>query len=119
MLTRGRGRRAKASDLTKEVGLWWGLLIIVKLWGWGLLNFIQLRMPSWIGSLKKDLVTSWLTIAFQGGLVTKDGGHCSAKDLWVFFNAHLQDGRGERNVVSIFILSTLIRMNNPSFTLLF
>ena len=72
-------------------------------------------MRSWIRSLKKDLVTSWFTIALPGGLVTKDGGHCSAKDLCVFFYAHLQDGRGERDVVSIFIFSTLIQMNNPFY----
>ena len=69
--------------------------------------------------LEKDLVTSRLTIALPGGLVTKDGGHCSAKDLWVFIYAHLQDGCGERDVVSILILSTLIQMTGPSFTLLF
>lgn len=77
---------------------------------------MQLRMPSWIGSLKKDLVTSWFTTALPEDLETKDGGHCSTKDLRVFFYAHLQDGRGEHDVVSTFILSTLIQMNNPSFT---
>ena len=33
----------------------------------------------------KYLVTSRTTRGLAGGLVTKDGGHCSYKDLWVFF----------------------------------
>ena len=79
--------------------------------GMGLLNFIRLRMPSWIGSLKKDLVTSRLTTALPGGLVTEDGGHCSPKDLWVFFYVHVQGGQEGRDMVTSFILSTLIQMN--------
>ena len=57
--------------------------------GMGLLNFIRLRMPSLIGSLKKDPVTSRLTTALPGGLVSEDGGHCSPKDLWVFFYMYM------------------------------
>lgn len=33
----------------------------------------------------KDLVTSQLSVALEGVLVTEDGGHCSHKDLWLFF----------------------------------
>ena len=53
----------------------------------------------------KDLVTSWLTVTLLGGLVNKDGGHCSCKDLWVFFYGHVQDGsQGECDMVSFLFL---------------
>ena len=42
----------------------------------GVETFLQLWTPSW-----EDLVTSRLSVALSGVLVTKDGGHCSHKDL--------------------------------------
>lgn len=66
----------KGEDLIKKAGLWWELLIITKSQGWKLLNFHSLLTPSW-----EDLVTSRLPVALSGVLVTKDGGHCSHKDL--------------------------------------
>ena len=51
------------------------------------------------------LVTSWLTVTLSGGLVSKDGGHSSHKDLWVFSYAHVQDGsQGECEMVSSLFL---------------
>ena len=44
-------------------------------------------------------------------MVTEDGGHCSPKDLWVFFYVHVQGGQEGRDMVTSFILSTLIQMN--------
>ena len=56
----------------------------------------------------KYMVTRRLSVALQGGLVTKDGGHCSRKDLRCIFCTHVQ---GECDIVSIFILCILIQMN--------
>ena len=56
----------------------------------------------------KHMVTRPLSVALQGGLVTKDGGHCSRKDLQGIFCTHVQ---GECDIVSIFILCILIQMN--------
>ena len=67
-----------ARDFTKEVCLWWELLIIAKSRGWGCLNFLQLRTPSWIGKCKRP---SRLTVVLPQGLVTKDGSQWSCKDL--------------------------------------
>ena len=60
----------------------------------------------------KHLVTSRLSVALEGVLVTKDGGHCSHKDLWVFF-IHMCKMAAERehDVASAFILFILIQIN--------
>ena len=93
--------------MTEKVRPRWGLLITAKSRGWGLLNFLPLRTLSWIGSCKIP-GTRRLSVALQGGLVTKDGGHCSRKDLRCIFCTHVQ---GECDIVSIFILCILIQMN--------
>ena len=58
--------------------------------------------------MDRDLSGGWRYPPFEqlepGGKVTKDGGPCSHKDLWVFFI--VQDGG--------FILSTLIQMNTST-----
>ena len=48
----GRGQ-TKAGDLTEEDHPLWGLVIIAKSWGSGLLKFLRLRMTSWIGSCER------------------------------------------------------------------
>ena len=60
----------------------------------------------------KDLVTSRLSVALEGVLITKDGGHCSHKDLLVFF-IHMRKMVAERehDVASVFILCILIQIN--------
>ena len=50
----------------------------------------------------KYLVTSRLSVALQWGLVTKDGGHCSRKDLRVFFVRMCKE-----NVTSYLFLSSV------------
>ena len=63
----------------------------------------------------KDLVTSRLSVALEGVLITKDGSHCSHKDLWVFF-IHLCKMTTEREhyVASVFILFILIQINTSA-----
>ena len=110
------GGRAKAGDLTKKVRPRWEILITAKSRGWGLLNFLPLRTLSWIGSCKIP-GTRRLSVALQGGLVTKDGGHCSRKDLRVFFVRMCKE-----NVTSYLYLSSVSSHSNEyihSFTLLF
>ena len=60
----------------------------------------------------KDLVTSRLSVALEGVLVFKDVGHCSHKNLWVFF-IHTCEMATERehDVASVFILCILIQIN--------
>ena len=65
----------------------------------------------------KYMVTRRLSVALQGGLVTKDGGHCSRKDLRVFFVRMCKE-----NVTSYLYLSSVSSHSNEyihSFTLLF
>ena len=70
----GWGGQANAGGLTNEVCRWWGLLIITKSWGWGLLNFLWSQMPSWTGSCKRpgyQFVTSCITRE-----IGNQGCHC-------------------------------------------
>lgn len=60
----------------------------------------------------KDLVTSRLSVALEGVLVTEDGGHCSPKDLWVFFiHTCKMVTEREHDMASVFILCILIQIN--------
>lgn len=57
----------------------------------------------------KDLVTSRLSVALEGVLVTEDEGHCKHKDLWVFFKHTCKMvTEREHDMASVFILSILI-----------
>ena len=60
----------------------------------------------------KDLVTSRLSVALERVLVTGDGGHCSHKDLWLFFiHTCKMATEGEHDMASVFILCILIQIN--------
>ena len=60
----------------------------------------------------KDLVTSRLSVALEGVLVTEDGGHCKHKDLWGFFiHTCKMEAEREHDVASVFILCILIQIN--------
>ena len=98
---------AKARDLTKEVGPWWGLLIIAK----------SRDRDFWISSdyrchlgLEdvKDLVTSWLTAALPGRLVLNQRWQLGSVGI---FYTHVHDGGwGEHDMVhtvSINFISSL------------
>ena len=61
-----RGGGDKGWGLTKEDHPWWGLLIITKSWGWGLLNFLRLRTTSWIGSCERPGYQSVISCIRRG-----------------------------------------------------
>ena len=106
----GGGGQTKAGDLTKEDHPLWGLVIILSPSPGGE-DFWSSSDYGWHLGLEavKDLVTSRLSVALEGVLVTEDESHCKHKDLRVFFihTCKMLTER-EHDMASVFILSILI-----------
>ena len=103
---------AKARDLTKEVGPWWGLLIIAKSQDRDFWISSDYRCHLGLEDVK-DLVTSWLTAALPGRLVLNQRWQLGSVGI---FYTHVHDGGwGERDMVHTVsinnLLSILIQMN--------
>lgn len=60
----------------------------------------------------KELITSRLSVALEGVLVTEDGGHCKHKDFLVFFiHTCKMATEREHDMASVFILCIRIQIN--------
>lgn len=91
----GGGGQTKAGDLTKEDHPLWGLVIIAKSWGWGLLKFLWLRMTSWIGSCERPGYQSVISCN-RTGIGNWRWRPLFPQGFVVIFYTHVQDGDWRR-----------------------
>ena len=73
----------------------WGLVIIAKSWGWGLLKFLLLRMTSWIGSCERPVHQSVIS-CIRTGIGNWRWQPLFPQGFVGIFYTHVQDGGWKR-----------------------